>query len=412
MSAAAAQPGARPVSASGAAPLASILAITFFASISGGAFWTGIFFVTAQHYRFSAARNLVLGAVMGAVYALGARFTGPLLRRLGRRFSPRAILVGSLSTWGLAAIVPLLADAEALLWIVAGLGAAASAITWPVVESFLAAGRHGAAMRRAIGWFNVAWTPATAVSLLVLPLLQRVNVLLTIAVSALVNLVALLALFWLPARPGAHEAEAAAAAVGREYPALKAAASWLLPLSYLMSSTLSPILPHRLAPFAGVAPLSVIAAAWMVARFATLLAMGRFGFWHGRWGTLFAAGSALCGGLALVFLGTSLVQVVLGLLLFGAGTGLTYFAALYYTMAVGHAAVDAGGNFEALIGMGYFAGPLLGLGGQVLGPVALLGTGSPAAGARAATLALTWTAAAFFVVRAIGPYLRARRTRG
>jgi hypothetical protein len=35
-------------------------------------------------------------------------------------------------------------------------------------------------------------------------------------------------------------------------------------------------------------------------------------------------------------------------------------------MAVGQAAVDAGGNFEALIGVGYFLGPLLGLGAQLL----------------------------------------------
>jgi hypothetical protein len=40
--------------------------------------------------------------------------------------------------------------------------------------------------------------------------------------------------------------------------------------------------------------------------------------------------------------------------------GLTYYAALYYALAVGHAEVDAGGNFEALIGLGYCVGPLLG----------------------------------------------------
>jgi hypothetical protein len=189
-----------------------------------------------------------------------------------------------------------------------------------------------------------------------------------------------------------------------------AAASWLLPLSYLMSSTLSPILPHRLAPWGATLPISVIAAAWMVARFVTLLAMWRLGFWHGRWGTLFAAGIALCGGLALVFLGASLPVIVVGLLVFGAGCGLTYYAALYYSLAVGHAAVDAGGNFEALIGLGYFAGPLIGLGGQGLGPSFAAG-GAAAEGARAATVALTWAAAAFFIARAIAPYAKARRAR-
>jgi hypothetical protein len=401
-----------PESAPAATSLARVLVITFFASISGGAFWTGIFFVTAQHYHFSPVRNLVLGAAMGAIYALGARFTGPLLRRLQRHLSPRAILAAALSLWGLAALLPLLVeDVQAVLWLVALIGAGAAALTWPVVESYLGAGRHGQVMRSAVGWFSVVWMPATSMSLLLLPLLARVNVVLTIAVSAVMNAVALIAVIGMPARPGAHEAQAAASALGPEYPALQAAASWLLPLSYLMSSALSPILPHRLAAWGAIAPISVIAATWMVARFAAALAMWRLGFWHGRWGTLFAAGAALCAGLALVFLGSSLRQVVLGLLLFGAGTGLTYYAALYYTLAVGHAAVDAGGNFEALIGLGYLAGPLLGLGGQALGTALAGASGSVAEEARTATVALTWAAAAFFLARAFAAYARARRVR-
>jgi hypothetical protein len=111
-----------------------------------------------------------------------------------------------------------------------------------------------------------------------------------------------------------------------------------------------------------------------------------------------------------VFLGSSVTGIVLGLLCFGAGTGLTYYAALYYTLAVGHAAVDAGGSFEALIGAGYFAGPLLGLAGQGVGPL-LFAENLPGEGARAATVALTWLAAAFFVVRAVRPYLHARASR-
>jgi MFS family permease len=391
-----------------AAPLGSILTLTFFASVAGGAFWTGIFFVTAQHYGFSPARNLLLAASMGLLYALAARFTGALLRRLERRLSPRAILAATLSIWGLCALVPLLArHAPAVLWTMALVGSVASAVTWPIVESFLTAGRHGPGMRAAIGWFNVVWTPATALSLLLLPLVARIDVLLTLALSGPANVIALAALRWLPARPAAHGAEAAAAAVGREYGALKQAASWLLPLAYLMSATLSPILPHLLARAdrdGAVAP-SVVAATWMVARFVTLAFMARLQFWHGRWGTLMLGAMALVGGLGLVFLATSLPAITAGLFLFGVGTGITYFAALYYAMAVGHAAVDAGGTFEALIGAGYCLGPVLGLLGQAL-------AGPSAEGrARQMTVMLTWAAAALFVGRAARPYFAARRAR-
>ena len=96
----------------------------------------------------------------------------------------------------------------------------------------------------------------------------------------------------------------------------------------------------------------------MVARFATLLTMWRTGFWHGRWATLALGAAALALGLATILLAPSLAVLAAGLLLFGVGMGLTYCAAIYYSLAVGHAAVDAGGAFEALIGFGYFAGPL------------------------------------------------------
>jgi hypothetical protein len=387
------------------APLGSVLAITFLASVSGGAFWSGIFFVTAGHYHFPPARNLALGAAMGFVYALSARYTGALSRRLGQRLSARGILVLTLGIWGLVSLAPLAArQGQGVLWATALVGAVASAATWPVVESYLSAGRHGADMRSAIGWFNVVWTPATAIPLLIMPVVARVDLLGTIALSALFNTGAMLALFKLPPRPPEHAAEASHAAVGPEYAALLRSASWLLPLSYLISSNLAPILPHRLAALDSVVPGSVIAASWMVARFLSLATMWRLGFWHGRWGTLLLAALALAGGLALVLLAPGLGGVVAGLVLFGTGTGLIYYAALYYSLAVGHAQVDAGGNFEALIGLGYCLGPLLGLGGQLL-------SGGDPARARTATVALVWTAAAGIGLAALRPYVAARQTR-
>jgi hypothetical protein len=384
------------------APLAVLLLVTFLGSVSSGIFWAAIFFVTAGPYHFSPARNLALAAAMGAVYALGARYAGTMLRALERRLSPRAVLGATLAIWGLAALAPLALGSEAALWGAALLGAAASAVTWPIVESYLAAGRHGSQMRAAIGWFNVTWTPATAVPLLVLPLFAPAQVIFSLGLSVVVNAGAVLALLALPARPGAHEPIAALAAVGPEYPWLMRSASWLLPLSYVMSSTLAPVLPHRLAALGHTRDASLIAASWMAARFATLALMGVVDFWHGRWGTLVAAGAALAGGLGLTLLATTLAGMVAGLLLFGVGMGLTYYAALYYALAVGHAAVDAGGTFEALIGVGYCLGPMLGIGGHASGE----------AHAGATTFALAAGATALATLAALGPYRQARAGRG
>jgi hypothetical protein len=302
------------------------------------------------------------------------------------------------------ALVPLLAPASpALIWPVAVLGVAGAAVTWPIVESYLTAGRHGGDMRAAIGWFNVVWAIAVAVPLLVMPIVAARNILWSLGLCAVVNAGAIATVVALPRRPGRHEHEAAEAAVGREYPWLRRSAAVLLPLSYVISSTVTPVLPHRLEAV-GVAPAlqSLAAATWMIARFVTLTAMGRTGFWHGRWGTLAAGAAGLVGGLGVVLLARSAGGVVAGLALIGTGMGLVYYAALYYAMAVGRAAVDAGGVFEALVGLGYTVGPLLGLGGAAVGGAARAG---------GATVGLTWAVVALAAWPALRPYLSARRLR-
>jgi hypothetical protein len=386
-----------------ASPLAAILTVTFLGSVSGGAFWSGLFFVTAEHYRFSPERNLVLAIVMGGVYALCARFIGALLGAV----APRTGLLGALGGWAAVGLLPVLFPrSEPVLWLSAVLGTAGSASTWPIVESYLTAGRHGPAMRAAIGRFNTTWAPATAVPLLAMPFIARIGITWTIGCSAIVNLAAIVVVVrHFPPRPGAHAVEEAHAALGPEYRLLLRSASLLLPLSYVISATLAPLLPHRLALVGAgiIAPTSTsaVAALWMVARFVTLGTMWRTGGWHGRWETLAAGAVALVGGLALVLLSPSLVGIVIGLLLYGTGMGLTYYASLYYAMAVGHAAVEAGGNFEALIGVGYCVGPLLGVAGHA----------ASASHADAATVGFTWLALAIAAPFVVRPYLAARRAR-
>lgn len=379
-----------------------MLLVTWLGSVSGGVFWTGIFFVTLRHYAFSESQNLLLALGMGAAYALVAHRASALSGLFDA--PPRRVLGLSLHGWAVSALLPvLLPAAEWPLWVGALLGSAVSGLVWPVVESYLAARRHGEELRRSLGWFNVCWTLATALPLLVMPLLTKLHLLAPLVLCAAMNLLALLALVLLPPAPPPSEPEAARSAVGAEYPELLRASGLILPLSYLMSSTLAPVLPHRLTELGpSVVPASVLAATWMIARFATLVAMARFSFWHGRWGALLAAGASLTCGLVVVLLSSSIAGVVAGLALFGAGMGLTYCATLYYSLTVGHGAVDASGGFEALVGVGYVLGPLVGLAAQ-----------SVATGARASfvTVLLTLGCAILGAAFALRPYLAARRAR-
>jgi hypothetical protein len=382
------------------ARLSVVLFVTFLGSVSGGAFWSGLFFVTARHYGFSATRNLVLGSAMGLAYAAFALGAGSLIKRLEGRLSPRSVVLLAFGGQAVAAALPLFfPHAEALLWIVGVLGVAASALAWPIVESFLSAGRHGAELREALGKFNVTWTSAVATALLVAPVVGAHNVLWTVAVTAVTNLVAMAGLLAFPSHPASHDADDARAHVGSEYPFLLRASLWLLPLSYVLSATLSPVLPHRLAALGVGARVETWAGAtWMLARSVTLIAMWKTRFWHGRWATLLGGVVALVTGLALMLLSPKLTLALTGLALFGAGMGVLYFTAIYYSMSVGHAAVHAGGTFEALIGVGYFVGPALGIAGALTGLPAL-------------TVGLTWGCVGLVSVPAARSYRAALRAR-
>jgi hypothetical protein len=377
-----------------------VLLVTALGSVSGGVFWTGVFFLTREDYGFSPAENLVLALVMGTGYALVARSAGRIGTAL-ERFGVRGLLALALVAWAASAALPAVVTTPWGICCGAVLGAAIPGVIWPVVESFLGGGRHGAELRRVLGPFNLTWTLSTALPLLVFPWLTRWHPLGPLLLCAATNLAAVFALAALPRRPAPPHPEHAEAAVGREYPALLVASRWLLPLSYLLLSVLSPILPHRLAHLGLTVDAALVAATWMVARFLTLGVMTLLPFWHGRWSTLVAGGAALMAGVALTLLGGSLALVMFGLALFGAGLGVTYFCSIYYSLAVGHAAVEAGGGFEALIGVGYMLGPVVGLCGRAL-PGGSEGTG---------TVLLAWAAAFAGALFAARPYFAARRAR-
>jgi hypothetical protein len=383
------------------ARLVAVLSVTALGSVSGGVFASGLYFLTREHYRFSPPENLALALCVGAVYTAMAWFSGGISRRLAG-LGARRLLTLCFVLWAASAALPVLVDGRLALWVGGLSGTAVSGLVWPIVESYLGGGRHGGELRRALGRFNLTWTLATALPMLVFGALARIHPLGPLALSAVTNVLTAFALLSLPREPQRSLPEHALGAVGPEYPALLAASRWLLPVSYLLSSTMSPVLPHRLAELGTPVSSALVASTWMVARFATLGVMTIAPFWHGRWGALVAGGSTLVLGVALTLLGDSLGTVVLGLALFGVGMGLTYFCAIYYTLAVGHGAVDAGGGFEALIGVGYVLGPVIGLTGRSLPLGAAEGT---------STVALAWLIALGAGGLALRPYLEALRVR-
>ena len=341
------------------APLGAVITLTILASVGTGILWTGLAFIVKHDYGFSQPRTLLLYLVTALTYVVGASQAGAMTRSLQRHLPPRSILAVILAFQGILCMGPLLVDGAWIIWVIAIVNAGfLSAVLWPLVESFLVSGRHGAGMRSAIGWWNMSWTSSVAASLLLMaPLVEHAARMLLVILGGLCFL-ALLVVPRLPKRPCMHDEGRAITEVPHVYAPMLQAARILLPMSYLLSGAVTPLLPYIFERLElAVIWETPITATWMISRIVVTACLWRMTFWHGRWGTLWTAGACMMAGFVAVTLAPSVVVMLVGFLLLGCGLGMIYFAALYYAMAVGRAAVEAGGTHEAIIGLGYAAGP-------------------------------------------------------
>ncbi len=377
--------------------------VTFLNSIGTGVLWNGLGFVTQRDLKFSEVETTMLFLASGGVYAVAALASGRAVRALAKRTSARGVL--ALLLLAQAAVSPLVyvGGSSAGIVTMVLVTSVTAALLWPIVESFVSGGRSGDAMRRAIGRWCIVWMAAVSAALLLMaPLMRSGNAegldarFAVFAVGPL-SLISLLALPWLPKAPGAHVDDCASVPHG--YRAQLASARVLLPASYMMVGALSPILPYVLTSI-GIAPAAQtpLTATWLMVRLAAVALLAHVAFWHGKWSSLFVGAALLAGGFALVVAAPALWSVAVGLSLFGIGHGIIYYAALYYALRVGSAGVDAGGTHEALIGVGYVAGPGAAMAGAMLG-------GGPW------IVGTTWICLGALVIPALLPWWREARAR-
>jgi len=337
--------------------------LTFVCSLGTGVLWNAIYFIAESEYAFTRTDTLLLAFVSGIFYTVFAVGAGRIVRAVERHMSPRSALALVLLAQAALAPLVLMIPGVATLWIATVVMMSLGALQWPIVQHFLVSGRHGPSMRSAIGWFNATWMAATAISLALIGPLEAGG-LMKWAIPALlpINLIALGFLAGFPAHPAHHDGAEQSRHVPASYGPLLAASRVLHPLGYLVIGALSPILPYLFTnlgtPDALQAP---IGSTWHVARFLAVLVLWWTAFWHGRAQTLVLAGLLLAGGFALAVGSPSEPLLMAGLAALGAGQGIIYYNAIYYGLALGGAKVEAGGMHEALVGGGYFLGPLLGL---------------------------------------------------
>lgn len=377
----------------GTAPtaLGKLYAVTFLNSLGTGVVTNGIFFLTKNSFGFSQAQNFILGIVLGVTYIFGAMGAGSAISVLKRMFpnlTERALLFWIQALLGLCCAIPMTAqlltpEGQTIpqwpIWLLVMIYSPLTGLLWPMVEHYLSGGRRGEELRSGMGMWNVVWSSAVVLSYWGMSPLVESHAVETILVLGGLHLVAGFMTKGFSVEPAAHVHPAVGDLDDPShdpviYSKLLYTLRVLLPLCYVVSSTLVPYLPDALTKLDVPVPWhAFIASAWLAPRVITFYVLQRWHGWHGRWALPIIGGVLMLGGFSIAVAAPLLPRVfnlssisatatlVLGLFAFGTGMASIYTGALYYAMEATDAKVEAGGTHEALIGLGYTVGPVCGL---------------------------------------------------
>ncbi len=343
-----------------------LLWLTFFESFSAILLERAFYFYTHDALRFDEAQNLWMALFFGAAYIVGAFASHWVALRSGERRLLLATIVAllllhlALTTWPAS---------ELLLAAFVSIGFL-QGIKWPVIESFISAGRSPAELVRVLGRFNTAWAGAVPLALLASGQLIASSFPRSLfAAAAGCNAMAFALSLPLPARPEHQRPETHLAAVpaSAHLSGLLLSSRWMLILNYALMFLLAPLMPDVFTRLnVTVAEATAANGLLDLARVLTFAALGAMASWRGRRWPLIACMLLMPVSFAMMFLPNTLSVVLLGEIAFGVAGGFFYTAALYYAQLLKNASVDAGGAHEGLIGIGFALGPLAGILGHAL----------------------------------------------
>ena len=348
----------------------NVLILSLFQSFTLTLYERGIYFFLDERFDFTAGQNLWVAVLYGVVYIGGALGSHPVATRVGEKptalwLSAAAVVLGvalTLTPTVLAVLV-----AVPLIAVMYG-------GSWPIYQSYLAAGLTGRDVRRALGRFNLSWASAVPLGVAASgPLIAASpRLLFLVAAGSTVVVTALAATLSRrpahlphdhPDRPPAWER----AKLGRHLASVR----WTMMGSFTLLFLLTPLLPEILRDRLGLGLVAAtaLAASFDTARVGAFVAMQWTSRWYGSGAVVAASVLATPAGFYAVLLSGDLGVVLAGAVLFGAANGVVYFAGLYYAMELKNASVDAGGQHEGWIGVSLSLGPGLGLISRGLTPV-------------------------------------------
>ncbi|MCG3179336.1 MAG: hypothetical protein BIFFINMI_01670 [Phycisphaerae bacterium] len=346
--------------------LRRLLAITFIESFATIVVERGIYFFTENRLGFTASANLWLALAFGVTYVVGAVFSHRVSRRLGERRLLGLMLLGqTLAHAGLAVNAGPVA-----VFLLSGAIGGLNGMKWPLIESYVSAGRGPKQAAAAVGQFSIAWAASVPLALVATGPLIRWLPAGMFVLCAVVNIASLILVLPLPARPvhlpdGHPERPTPETLV--TIGGLLRTSRWTLFAGYSSMWVLAALMPGIFSRLGyDVTVATALSGLLDLMRLVAFVVCIAWQGWHWRAWPLAGAIAALPAGFVGVLFGGQVGVVLAGEAVFGLAIGLVYYAALYYGMVAHNASVESSGTHEALIGMGFAAGPAAGLLGIAL----------------------------------------------
>ena len=347
--------------------LTRLLVFTFIEEFATILMHRGVYFYTREALGFGETENLLLALCMGAVYVIGALPSHRAANWFGNRRAVLFLLAGQIAMLAFVYHWP-------RGWMLAGgflIFSWLNAMMWPIVESTVSAGLTPLGASRAIGKFNVAWSVSVPLGVWASgPIIQHMGagLFLCAAGGMVVPMALALRLQPKPDHLAPDHPERPTSERIRWLSALMISSRSSMVAGYAMLFVLSPLLPIVLSNLDyTVVGQTALAGCLDAGRAIIFLGMQRTAYWHGRRSVLALVAVLIPIGFLLALSGGRGGLIAVGLVMFGASHGVSYYASLYYAMVTGNAAVKSAGMHEGLVGAGFVLGPAAALVGRGLG---------------------------------------------
>jgi MFS family permease len=327
-----------------------LYAAAFATSLSLSTCWTAMPFVISGIGGGEAdVGNAV--AINSLTYLIALLVTGSLLKHMDARRATRlaigtafvAAVAMALAVVG-AGLKPTLGrDHAAWIWTIiaaGGIGGAAMALNWPFLMSWVSGRYEGVALNRRFGRYNGSWSSGSFLGPILGAWLVEINSLWPMVASAACFIISFTALTI--ARNGTHPTPAGIAPRSSDSAPVDRRMltdfRWMSRIALFSAWSVQAIAKSQFAlllVWLGYykSQFGIYLAVFAACNFTTLLAAGRWAFWHYRFAPIIAGQSTVLIALLLMIFSRNLWVFFLSGMLLGVGFGFSYSSHLYYGAA-------------------------------------------------------------------------------